>query len=254
MKIMLDAGHYGDYQNMSPCNTNPRYYESTMTWKLHLRLKMALEKLGFEVGVTRKKKDQDLPVYDRGQMAAGYDLFLSLHSNACAPADGSFSPNEDVDRPVIIWPFLGGTEQKKIAEALGNTVRSVMETKQAHQLFQLEYPGRPGVDYYGVIRGAVEAGCKNAFIVEHSFHTCTRSTEWLLRDANLQKLAEAEAATLAKLFKTELPVPDAPEDPEPQKIYTVQVGSFNNLVYAEAFKDKLIAEGYKGAFITEKKK
>ena len=146
MKIMLDAGHYGDYQNMSPCDTNPRYYESTMTWKLHLRLKMALEKLGFEVGVTRKKKDQDLPVYERGQMAKGYDLFLSLHSNACSPPDGSFAPVENTDRPVIIYSLSSGEEQQRIANRLGNCVEMTMGT-QHYQLFQLEYPGRPGVDY-----------------------------------------------------------------------------------------------------------
>lgn len=252
MKIMLDAGHYGDYQNMSPCKTTPKYYESTMTWKLHLRLKMALEKVGFEVGVTRKKKDQDLPVYDRGQKAAGYDLFLSLHSNACAPADGSFSPVEGVDRPVIIWPIQGGSEQKKIADELGYTVRQTMDTKQDYQLFQLQFPNIPDLDYYGVIRGAVAAGCNNAFIIEHGFHTDTRDTEWLLKDANLQKLADAEAAAIAKLFKAEVPVPDVPDEGENSKIYTVQVGAFTNLVYAEAFKDKLKADGY-SAFVTEKK-
>ena len=248
MKILLDAGHYGDYQNMSPCQTNPRYYESTMTWKLHLRLKIALEKLGFEVGVTRKKKDQDLPVYERGQMAKGYDLFLSLHSTACAPADGSFSPVENVDRPVIIYPLSSGDDQRRIANRLGNCVEMTMGT-QHYQLFQLEYPGRPGVDYYGVIRGAVEAGCKNAFIVEHSFHTCTRSVEWLLKDANLQAMANAEAAAIAELFEVPAPEPEVDES----KIYTVQVGSFNDMVYAEALKDKFKAEGYE-AFVTEKKK
>lgn len=251
MKIMLDAGHYGDYTNMSPCKTNPTYYESTMAWKLHLRLKIALEKYGFTVGVTRTKKEKDLDVYSRGQMAKGYDLFLSLHSNACAPADGSFAPVDGVDRPVIIYPLSSGDEQTKIANALGNIVQITMDTKQHYQLYQKEYPNRPNVDYYGVIRGAVEAGCKNAFIIEHGFHTDTRDTEWLLKDANLQKMADAEAKTIAELFKQEQPTP-APSDDENTHIYTVQVGAFTNLVYAEAFRDKLAADGYK-AFVVEKK-
>ena len=36
MKICLDAGHYG-YYNQSPANKS--YYESKMVWKLHLKLK-----------------------------------------------------------------------------------------------------------------------------------------------------------------------------------------------------------------------
>lgn len=252
MKIMLDAGHYGDYVNMSPCKTTPTYYESTMTWKLHLRLKIALEKLGFEVDVTRTKKANDLDVYSRGQKAKGYDLFLSLHSNACSPADGSFAPVEGVDRPVIIYSLKSKEEQTKIANALGNIVQVTMDTKQHYQLYQKEYPNRPNVDYYGVIRGAVDAGCLNAFIIEHGFHTDTRDTEWLLKDANLQKLADAEAKTIAELFRTEQPTPLPPDDGENTKVYTVQVGAFTNLVYAEAFRDKLTADGYK-AFVVEKK-
>lgn len=251
MKIMLDAGHYGDYVNMSPCKTTPTYYESTMTWKLHLRLKIALEKLGFTVGVTRTKKAVDLDVYSRGQMAKGYDLFLSLHSNACSPPDGSFAPYDGVDRPVIIYPLSSGEEQQKIANALGNIVEKTMDTRQHYQLFQKEYPNRPNVDYYGVIRGAVDAGCLNAFIIEHGFHTDTRDTEWLLQDANLQKMAEAEAQEIAYLFRKEQVTP-APNDDEKGKTYTVQVGAFSNLVYAEAFRDKLTKDGYK-AYVVEKK-
>ena len=251
MKIMLDAGHYGDTVNMSPCKTTPTYYESTMTWKLHLRLKIALEKYGFEVGVTRTNKQTDLDVYSRGQKAKGYDLFISLHSNACSPSDGSFSPVEGVDRPVIIWPMKGEADQKAIADKFGQVVQETMGTKQNYQLFQLEYPGRPGIDYYGVIRGAVDAGCKNAFIIEHGFHTDTRDTKWLLQDANLQKLADAEAKAIAELFKVEEEIPVPPEDNENSKVYTVQVGAFTNLVYAEAFKEKLKADGY-NAFVTEK--
>jgi uncharacterized protein YgiM (DUF1202 family) len=37
-------------------------------------------------------------------------------------------------------------------------------------------------------------------LVEHSFHTCTRSAEWLLDEANLDKLAQAEARVIAEHF------------------------------------------------------
>ena len=46
IKICLDAGHYGKY-NQSPAVS--KYYESDMAWKLHLLLKKELEAYGIEV-------------------------------------------------------------------------------------------------------------------------------------------------------------------------------------------------------------
>ena len=77
--IMLDAGHYGDY-NRSPCV--PAYYESHMTWKLHLLLKRELEAYGVAVRTTRADQTKYLEVYERGRLAKGCDMFVSLHSNA----------------------------------------------------------------------------------------------------------------------------------------------------------------------------
>jgi N-acetylmuramoyl-L-alanine amidase len=37
--------------------------------------------------------------------------------------------------------------------------------------------------------------------VENSFHTNPRSTEWLLKDDNLKKLAQTQAETIANYFK-----------------------------------------------------
>ena len=45
MKICLDAGHQGRY-NQSPADH--RYYESVMVWKLHLLQKKYLEEYGIE--------------------------------------------------------------------------------------------------------------------------------------------------------------------------------------------------------------
>ena len=57
IKICLDAGHYGKY-NQSP--VIPEYYESDMTWKLHLKLKKYLEEYGIEVITTRTKQKEDM--------------------------------------------------------------------------------------------------------------------------------------------------------------------------------------------------
>lgn len=59
--------------------------------------------------------------------------------------------------------------------------------------------GDGGTDYYGVLRGAAAVGTPG-ILMEHSFHTNRRATEWLMQEANLRKLAQAEAQTIAEYF------------------------------------------------------
>ena len=110
-KICIDAGHYGKY-NRSP--VVKEYYESDMTWKLHLLLKEHLERYGFTVITTRKEQTKDLSLYNRGKSAKGCDLFLSLHSNAT----GGNAGNESVDRVDIYAPLSG--KGHDIARKLAN--------------------------------------------------------------------------------------------------------------------------------------
>ena len=56
-----------------------------------------------------------------------------------------------------------------------------------------------GRDWYGVNRGASDVGVPSV-ILEHSFHTNIQSALWLLKDANLQALAVAEAKTIATYY------------------------------------------------------
>ena len=160
-------------------------------WTLHLLLKEELEKYGFVVDTTRGTQAKDLGVYERGQKAKGYDLFLSLHSNAIA--------NEPTKRVVII-PSLNG-KGDALADKLGKAVVNTMDLSADkywyYQIYKREYPEKPGVDYYGVIRGAVAAGAVG-IIIEHSFHTNKEACAWLMKEDNLKKLAVAEAKTVAK--------------------------------------------------------
>ena len=187
IKICLDAGHYGDY-NRSP--VVPEYYESHMTWRLHQLLRGYLEQYGVEVIVTRAEQKKDLALYQRGAASKGCDLFLSLHSNAVGGKVG----NEHVDRVMVYGPIDG--RGKDIADKLGRCIREVMGTSQGSYVETRK--GNRG-DYYGVIRGATAVGTIG-LLVEHSFHTCTRSARWLLDESNLDKLARAEAAVLAEYY------------------------------------------------------
>lgn len=194
-KILLDAGHFGLY-NRSP--VDKRYYESIFTWKLHLMLKEELESYGFIVGTTREKQDKDLPVYDRGLKAKGYDLFISLHSNAVG--NGTVTPAEEaVDRICVYHSFDNKNNSKVLGEKLGEAVQVCMKTDGGPRLCT-----RVGVtgsnEYYGVLRGARNAGCPLYYIIEHSFHTNRRACEFLLEDKNVEMLAKAEAAVIADYF------------------------------------------------------
>lgn len=183
MKICLDAGHYGKY-NQSPADK--RYYESVMAWKLHLLQKKYLESYGIQVILTREDKDRDRGLYDRGAASAGCDLFISDHSNAVGD-----SRNDQIDYPAAFCAIDGRADG--IGMALAQTVEKVMGTSQPARI--LHRRGQNG-DYYGVLRGAAAVGTPG-LILENSFHTNTQMTQWLLSDENLDQLAQAQARTIA---------------------------------------------------------
>ena len=186
-KICIDAGHYGKY-NRSP--VVPEYYESDMVWKLHLMQKEILEGYGFEVILTRGSQAADRELYSRGYAAKGCMLFISDHSNACS--------REEVDYPVVYHGHdnIGGCSVPSREPAV--VIASAMGTAQAGRTATRR--NSSGGEYYGVLRGARAAGLSDYYIIEHSFHTNARMTRWLLDDANLRKLAEAECRAIAEHY------------------------------------------------------
>lgn len=213
IKIMLDAGHYGKY-NQSPANRN--YYESDFTWKFHLLLKAALERRGMQVGTTRAAQGSDLALNSRGKAAKGYDLFISIHSNAVGSG-----VNNSVDYPVAITMVNDNSTSideasKAAGEALVAVVAACMGTHQAARTYtKLSANDRDGNgikddEYYGVLNGAKQVDVAG-LILEHSFHTNAEATAWLLKDSNLQAMAEAEADALAKVYGVSAPA--APVQP-----------------------------------------
>ena len=238
MKICLDAGHYGKY-NRSP--VVPKYYESEMNWKLHLKLKSELEKYGVSVVTTRSDQEKDLGLIERGKLSKDCELFLSLHSNAAG--------REDADH-VVIFRLLddAGTDiddtAKTLADKLAHVITEVMGVKEKNFRIAANKAstdrngdGKLNDNYYGVLHGARTVGTP-ALIIEHSFHTNERSTNWLLVEANLDKLAKAEAEVIANYFGLK------------KTIYRVQVGAYTVKANAEKMQSKLKAAGYNG-FITK---
>lgn len=188
IKVCLDAGHVGSKYNQSPVVKT--YYESAMVWKLHLKLKAELETRGFEVITTRADIDTDLGVYERGAASKGCNVFISLHSNACS--------TESVDYPVVYRAYDNLNDVDVLALQIAKKIGELMGTNQAGRTATRK--NSAGGEYYGVLRGARAVGTPFYMLIEHSFHTNTAATKWLSVDANLDKLAVAEAELLADYF------------------------------------------------------
>lgn len=186
IKILLDPGHFHGVNRMPN-----GYAEGTQMWRLYTFLRPMLEEYGFVIGTTRTST-YDYPgkpgndnITGRGRMAKGYDVMLSLHTNACN--------TESVNRPVVIYPING--KCKDLADKLGAALQSCMGL-QKYQTYSKQ--GSNG-DYYGVIRGAASVGVP-ALIVEHTFHTNNKMAAWLMSDENLKKVARCVADTVAAYY------------------------------------------------------
>ncbi|MGM9601529.1 MAG: SPOR domain-containing protein, partial [Faecousia sp.] len=94
-------------------------------------------------------------------------------------------------------------------------------------------------EYYGVLRGAASVGTPG-IILEHSFHTQTRATRWLLEDTNLQRLAAEEAKVIAAYFGVE------------KTLYRVQTGAFSKLENAQKQAEALKKAGFEAIIKTDR--
>ena len=194
MKICIDAGHYGKY-NQSPADS--RYYESDFTWKLHLLQKKYLEEYGIEVITTRSDQSSDRGLYSRGAASKGCALFISDHTNAVGT-----TVNDSIDYPAAYCAINGSADG--IGIDLAQCVEQVIGTRQPARI---EHRRGKNGDYYGVLRGATAVGTPG-LILEHSFHTNTQIVRWLLNEDNIDRLAKAEAKTIALYYNVIDPIPE----------------------------------------------
>ena len=199
VKLMLDPGHDKDKYNQGAVAD---YWEGERMWALSQLLKTALTRRGFTVGTTKTKCNQSIDVTTRGRMARGYAALISLHTDACA--------DPSVDRPSGIY-FVDDdcgsidAESQELAKLLSAACATTIGTRYRAQQYSRrsdrdrDGDGKVNDDYYGVLYGAHQVGVP-AVILEHTFHTCPASAEWLLDDSNLEKLANALADVLADYF------------------------------------------------------
>lgn len=195
--ICLDPGH-GQNTNKSP--NNPNYVEGTQMWKLGQKLQKALESYGFEVINTRPNISDDPSLSARGKVAGetGSSLLLSLHSNATsASPDGTYDLS--VNGVCACYSQKDKAFNQPLAKKLAETVGNLMGNG-VKAVFYNDYPGKPGTDYFGVLRYSAAYGCPHAIIIEHGYHTNVYESNWLLDDANLDRLALEEARVICDYF------------------------------------------------------
>lgn len=255
--VCIDSGHKGKYNK---CPNNPEYYESEVMWKLHLLQKKYLEQLGIDVITTRESLNVDLALQLRGKKAENCDLFISDHSNAVGGV-----MNENIDY-VALYHLTDDTTtnvdniSKDISNKLAPVIANVMGVEDGFRVLSRKSDNDRNNDgilndnYYGVLHGARLVNVPG-IILEHGFHTHSKTVKWLLNEDNLDKLARAEAECIASyLLERVVKLSNKEEKPEDtatvtRTVYRVQVGAFSVKQNAEKLKDELLSKGVEAIIV-----
>ena len=186
--VCIDPGHYTGY-NQYPAAKG--YYEGNQMWALANHLKTVLERCGIRIVMTKSALGENPGLTTRGATAGknGASLFISLHSNAVSNA-----VNDNVTGVEAYYSIFNGNG-KNFADKLCSAVAATMSTTNRGAKTR---KGSGNWDYYSVIKGAVDSGCKEAYLIEHGFHTAHKDASFLIVDSNLKRIAEAEGKVICE--------------------------------------------------------
>lgn len=179
IKILLDAGHgQGREHNRGGVCFN----EGDNNYYYSLVLKQELDKYeGVKVDLVRKNITENPSLITRSNMGNGYDLFLSIHSNA----------SNGTARGTEIWDSVE-CPNKKLAQALVEITAKLFN----HPNRGVKYKeGQPNYNWYGVLRFNK---AKSAMIVENGFHDNTLDCSYFKN--NHKKLAEEQSKVIAQHY------------------------------------------------------
>jgi N-acetylmuramoyl-L-alanine amidase len=188
--VVLDPGHGGDDRG----NVGPTGYieaDGNLNTALFVRDQLLAKYRNVEVKMTRTG-DTSVDKPARGKMAAGSDLFHSIHSNA-GPANAK---GTEVFYSVDLLhdKTFAATMSREIAAAF-KTIDRGAKTKES-----TNYPGE---DYFTVVDVAQDIGAKHVLLSESLFHS-NPGEEAILKDAkNLKKIAEIIVGVYAQFLTLE---------------------------------------------------
>ena len=205
-KIIIDPGH-GKNDNKG---VYPEYKEGTQMWKLAQKILALLADYECEVVCTRPSIDDNPTPEERGKMAKDADFFLSLHSNTPG-SDTKGTPAYEKCTGTVSYYSIKRPGDKPFAKDLVEGVGKIMGIYSRGAKTKTK---KNGDDYYSVIRNSIAVGCKHSYIIEHGFHTNKHDCAFLLVDANLEKIAEAEVALIEKYYNIKKKPAPAPVFPD----------------------------------------
>lgn len=185
MSIIIDPGHGPGSVNRGPAG----YFEHVGMWKLSNFLLARLTQAGVAARLTRTEQGNP-SLAARGALARGATVFVSQHSNGFNGQVRGCEVFHSVRRP----------NDRAIAAQIAAVSAALMGNPNRGAKVRESATAR-GQDHFGVIRAAVAAGAKHVFLCETGFHDNVEDERWLLVDANLARIADAQARILIELLK-----------------------------------------------------
>ena len=216
-KILIDPGHGKDYN----AGIVKGYYEGNVMYELGVLLQRELGKYSnLQVDITRKSIT-DFPDLDqRGKMANGYNLVISLHSDAANNANAvGTTIFYSVNRPksLQLATELGIAISTTINLSTGVTLLRGVTTKPYSSI-------NKSMDYYAILRNSVvHSSVEHAILIEHGFHTNLKECQYLFNSDNLAKLAVMEANVIAKHIGATIMIDEDTKEPSGVSKYSVWV-------------------------------
>ncbi len=179
MKILLNAGHgAGKTHNRGALYFN----EGDNNFYYSLVLKKELETYeNVKVDLVRKNINDNPTLAQRSAMGQGYDLYLSIHSNAASPEVRGTEVWDSVERP-----------NRQLARMICDVTAELFN----HRNRGVKYKeGQKGFNWYGELRFNQ---AKSAMIVENGFHT--NKDDCIFFKNNHKQLAVAQARVIASFY------------------------------------------------------
>lgn len=187
IKVMIDPGRSPYEQN----GGTGGYFEHKGMWLLSNYLAKELQACGFKAKLTRQQNEV-VSLWERGRRAAewGADVFISEHSA---------SSGNGKKRCVEAYYSIARPKDLSLANFLTAATAKVMNN---HDLGGKTKTAicNPKADFYTVIQSAQTGGVAHAILMSNGFHDNPEDEEFLLKDENLRKIAEAQAKAIAVYF------------------------------------------------------
>jgi N-acetylmuramoyl-L-alanine amidase len=198
-KILIDAGHIPGW---NPADNG--YVEGNRMWDLQNLIVEELQSIGFANAQRLRTRNERIVAQnpgetpndwnlrdneERGKRAAGFDLFIQLHTNAATRLDASHA--------VVYYPMDGRNDTQALGNSFADTIKIAMGLSENSHIVT---SASDGVEAFRVMRGAHSVNCPRYFITENGFHTTSSTTLWLMQDSNLRRLARAYAEVIRDLF------------------------------------------------------